>query len=69
MIKLCCKIHNQTNICLPNLPSLNFVPSSRMSVTCLEKTRGEMKGGSSIVFSEKAVAKEHFFEIQTNLVN
>ena len=60
MLKLDCTLPNLANICLHKSTDYKFYPFFSSDSDLLEKTREDMTGGPSIVFTRKAVANETF---------
>ena len=60
MLKLGCTLPNLANICLQKFTDANFYPFTEGDKDLLEKTRADVIGGPSIVFTRKAVVKETF---------
>ena len=60
MLKLGCTLPNLANICLHKSTSAKFYPFTQTDKDLLQKTREDMVGGPSIVFTRKAVVDETF---------
>ena len=67
MLKLGCTSPNLANICLHKLTDSKFYPFTESDKDVLEKIREDMVGGSSIVFTRKAVVDKTFIRKSTNL--
>ena len=67
MLKLGCTLPNLANICLHKSTDANFYPVTEGDKDLQEKTREDVVGGRSIVFTRKAVVDETFFRKSTNL--
>ena len=66
MLKLGCTIPSLANICLHKSTSAKFYPFYETDKDLLQKTREDMVGGPSIVFTHKAVADETFIRNSEN---
>ena len=66
MLKLACTLLNLANICLHKSTDANFYPFTERDKDLLEKIR-EVVGGSSIVFTSKAVVDKTFIRKSTNI--
>ena len=55
MLKLGCTLPNLANICLHNSTDAKFYPFTEEDKDLLEKTREDVVGGLSIVFTREAV--------------
>ena len=60
MLKLGCKLTNLANICLHKSTDGNFYPFTGEVEDVLDKTRGDVVNGPTIVFTRKAVVDEIF---------
>ena len=60
MLKLGCTLPNLANICLHKSTSAKFYPLTETDEDLLEKIGEDMVGGTSIVFTRKAVVDETF---------
>ena len=67
MLKLGCTLPNLANICLHKSTDSKFYPFTESDKDLLEKSREDMVGGPSIVFTRKAVVDETFIRTSTNL--
>ena len=67
MLKLGCTLPNLANICLHKSTDSKFYPFSESDKDLLEKIREDMVGGSSFVFTRKAVLDETFIRKSSNL--
>ena len=67
MLKLGCTLPNLADICLHISTDAKFCPFMEGDKDLWEKTRGDVVGGPSIVFTRKAVVDETFIRKQTNL--
>ena len=66
-LKLGCTLPNLANICLHKSTDYKFYPFFSNDSDLLEKIREDLTGGSSIVFTRKAVANETFIQKSNNL--
>ena len=66
MVKFCCTLPNQTNICLYKSTDAKFYPFTEEDKEFLENPQ-VVVGGSSIVFTRKAIVDETFIRKPTNL--
>ena len=69
ILKLGCTLPNLANICLHKSTDYKFFPFFSSVSDLLEKTREDMTGGLSIVFTRKAVANDTFIRNQRTYVN
>ena len=60
-LKLYCNLPNRCNICLQKSTDAKFYAFTEGDKNLLEKIRGDVAGGPSIVFTHKAVVDESFF--------
>ena len=67
MLKLDCTLPNLANIRLHKSTDSKFYPITESDKDLLEKTREDMVGGPSIVFTLKAMVDETFICKSTNL--
>ena len=67
MLKLGCTLPNLVNFCLHKSTSANFYPFTETDKDLLQKIRNYMVGGSSIVFTRKAVVAETFIRKSGNI--
>ena len=67
MLKLACTLPNLANICLHKFTDAKFSPFTGGDRDLLEKIRGDVVGGPSIVFTRKAVVDETFSRKSTNI--
>ena len=67
MLKLGCTLPNLANVCLHKSIDSKFYPFTESDKDLLEKTREDMVGGLSIVFTRKAVVDETFISKSSNL--
>ena len=67
MLKLGCILPNLANVCLHKSTDSKFYPYTESDKDLLEKTREDMVGAPSIVFTRKAVVDETFIRKSTNL--
>ena len=67
MLKLGCTLPNLANICLHKLTDRKFYPINEAEKDLHEKIRSEMTGGSSIVFTRKAVLDKTFIRRSNNI--
>ena len=67
MLKLGCTLPNLGNICLHKSTVSKFYPFTESDKELLEKIREDMVGGTSIVFTRKAVVDETFIRISSKL--
>ena len=67
MLKLGCTLPNLANICLHKSTDPKFYPFTESDKDLLEKTREDMVGGPSIVFTRKAVVDKTFIRKSTIL--
>ena len=67
MLKLGCTLPNLANICLHKSTDAKFYPITDADKNLLEKIRGNVVGGPSIVFTRKAVVDETFIRKSTNI--
>ena len=67
MLKLCCTLPNQANICLHNNADVSFYPITEGDKNVLEKNRENVVGGPPIVSAWKSVVNETFIRKSTNL--
>ena len=67
MSKLGCTLPNLANICLHKSTSTKFYPFTETEKDLLQKIREDMVGGSSIVFTRKAVVDEAFIRDSANI--
>ena len=66
MVKHCCTLPNQTNICLYESTDAKFYPFTEEDKEFLENPQ-VVVGGSPIVFTRKAIVDETFIRKPTNL--
>ena len=69
MLKLGCTLPNLANICLHKSTDAKFYLFTESDKDLLEKVREDMVGGSTIVFTHKAMVDETFICKSTNLCN
>ena len=69
MLKLCCTLPNLANICLHKPSDAKFYLFTEGDKDLLEKIQEVVAGGSSIVFTRKAVVDDTFIRKSTNLCN
>ena len=67
MLKLGCTLPNLANICLHQSTDYKFQPFFSSDSDLQEKIRKDLTGGTSIVFTKKAVAKKMFIRKSINL--
>ena len=67
MLKLRCTLPNLANICLHRSTSAKFYQFTETDEDLLQKTREDMVGGPSIVFTRKAVVDETFIRDSGNI--
>ena len=67
MLKLGCTLPNLANICLHKSTGSYFYYFTESDKDLLEKIREDMVGGSSIVFTRKAVVDETFIRKSTKM--
>ena len=67
MLKLGCTLPNLANICLHKSTRAKFHPFTEADKDLLEKTREDMVGGPSIVFTRRAVVDETFIRKSQNV--
>ena len=67
MLKLGCTLPSLANICLHKSTDSKFYPFTELNKDLLEKIREDMVGGTSIVFTRKAVVDEIFIRKSSNL--
>ena len=67
MLKLGCTLPNLANICLHKSTDSKFYPFTESDKDLFEKIRDDMVGGSSIVFTRKAVVNGTFIRKSSNL--
>ena len=67
MLKLGCTLPNLANICLHKSTDAKFYPFTEGDKDLLGKARDDVVGGSSIVFTRKAVVDETFIRKTTFL--
>ena len=67
MLNLGCTLRNLANICLHKSTSAKFYPFTETDKDLLQKIRGDMVGGPSIVFTRKAVVDEIFIRNSENI--
>ena len=67
MLKLGWTLPNLANVCLHKSTDSKFYPFTEGDKDLLEKTREDMVGGPSIVFTRKAAVDETFILKSTNL--
>ena len=67
MLKCDCTLSNLANICLHKSTGANFYPFTEREKDLLEKTREDVVGGPSIVFTREAVVEETFIRSSTNI--
>ena len=67
MLKLGCALPNLVKICLHKSADSKFYPSTESDKKLLEKTREDMVGGPSIVFTRKAVVDATYIRKSSNL--
>ena len=67
MLKLGCTLPNLANICLHKFTDAKFYPFTEGDEDLLEKSREDVVGGPSIVFTGKAVVDETFIRKSTNI--
>ena len=66
-LKLCCTLPNLANICLHKSTDAKVYPFTEGDKGLLEKIREDVGGGSSIVFTRKAVVDQTFVLKSTNI--
>ena len=66
MLKLFCTLPILANFCLHKPTDEKFYPVREADKNLLEKIRGDVVGGPSIVFTSKAVVDETFIRKSTN---
>ena len=67
ILKLGCTLPNTANICLHKSTDAIFYPFTEWDKNLLEKLRGDVVGGSYIVFTRKAVVDETFIRKSANI--
>ena len=67
MLKLGCTHPNLANICLPKSTSAKFYPFTETDKDLLQRIQKKMAGGTSIVFTRKAVIDETFIPNSENI--
>ena len=67
MLKLGCTLPNLANICLHKSTNYKFYPFCESDKDLCEKIREDMTGGSSIVFTRKAVVDETYIRNSSNV--
>ena len=67
MLKLGCTSPNLANICLHKSTDAKFYPFTEGDKDLLEKTREDVVGGPSIVFTRRAVVDETFIRKSANI--
>ena len=67
MLKLECTLPNLANICLHKSTNYKFYPFYESDKDLREKSREDMTGGSSIVFTRKAVVDEKYIRNSSNV--
>ena len=67
MLKLGCTLPNLANICLHKSTDAKFYPFTEGDKDLLEKNWEDVVGGTSIVFTRKAVVDETFIRKSTNI--
>ena len=67
MLKLGCTLPNLANNCLHKSTGSKFYPFTESDKNLLEKIREDMVGGTSFVFTRKAVVNETFIPKSSNL--
>ena len=67
MLKLGWTLPNLANICLHKSTDSNFYPSRESDKDFFEKIREDMVGGTSFVFTRKAVVNKNFTRKSSNL--
>ena len=67
MLELGCTLPNSANLCLHKSTDSNFYPFIESDKDLLEKIRGDMVGGPSILFTRKAVVDETLLRKSSNL--
>ena len=67
MLKPGCKLPYFANICLRKSTDANFYPLTEGDKDLLEKIRGDVIGGTPIIFTRKAVVDETFIRKSTNI--
>ena len=65
VLKLRCTSPNLPNICLHKSTTAKFYPITENDKELLERIRGDMVGGPSLVFTGKTVVKETFVRDST----
>ena len=66
MLKLGCTLPNLANICLHKPTDAKFYPFTEGDKNLLEKSREDVVGGPSIVFTRKAVVDQTYIRKSTN---
>ena len=69
MLKLGCTLPRLANICLHKSTSAKFYPFTETDKDLLQKSREDMLGGPSFVFTRKAVVDETFIRKSENILN
>ena len=69
MLKLRCTLANLANICIHKSTDTKFYPSTEAAKDLLEKSREDVVGGFSIVFTRQAVVDETYTPKSTNICN
>ena len=69
MLKLGCTHPNLANICLPKSTSAKFYPFTETDKDLLQRIQKKMAGGTSIVFTRKAVVDETFIRNSGRICN
>ena len=67
MLSLGCTLLNLANICFHKSTDAKIYPFREGDKDLLEKIRGDVVGGPSIIFTRKAVADETFIPKYTNI--
>ena len=67
MLKLGCTLPSLAKICLHKSTDSYFYPFTKSDKDWLEKTREDMVGGPSVVFTRKTVVDESFIRKPSNL--
>ena len=67
MLKLGCTLPNVANICSHKSTDAKFYPFTEGDKYLLEKIRGDIVGGPSVVFTRKAVVDETFVRKSANI--
>ena len=67
MLKLGCTLPNLANICSHKSTDAKLYPFTEGDKHLLERNRGDIVGGSSIVFTRKAVVDETFIRKSANI--